>query len=79
MAKARLMHREAEVLRLRYGVTESGHSYNLAEIARMFKVSRQRAHQIHNKAIRKLIKAHFAKRDKVSEKLDELAELLRQS
>jgi RNA polymerase sigma factor (sigma-70 family) len=49
-----LTYREREIIKLRYGFADDGVSYNLAETAHIFKVTRERIRQIENKAIRKL-------------------------
>ena len=48
-----LSKREAEVLKLRYGI-DSGHEMTLEEIGREFDVTRERIRQIEAKALRKL-------------------------
>ena len=48
-----LTKREAEVLKLRYGI-ESGHEMTLEEIGKEFDVTRERIRQIEAKALRKL-------------------------
>lgn len=48
-----LSKREAEVLKLRYGM-ENGHEMTLEEIGREFDVTRERIRQIESKALRKL-------------------------
>lgn len=55
MAKAMsaLNHREREILRLRYGLTD-GYSYTLEEVGNIFSVTRERVRQIETNALRKL-------------------------
>jgi len=48
-----LNHREREILRLRYGLTD-GYSYTLEEVGKIFSVTRERVRQIESKAVRKL-------------------------
>jgi len=48
-----LSYREREIIKLRYGI-EDGHTYTLAEIGRIFKVTRDRIRQVEANAIRKL-------------------------
>jgi RNA polymerase primary sigma factor len=48
-----LTEREAEVLRMRYGLYD-GRQHTLEEVGKMFGVTRERIRQIENKAIRKL-------------------------
>ncbi|MGE3163948.1 MAG: RNA polymerase sigma factor RpoD/SigA [Planctomycetota bacterium] len=48
-----LTHREREVLKLRFGL-EDGLVFTLDEVGQIFNVSRERARQIENQAIRKL-------------------------
>ncbi len=50
---AMLDHREREILRLRYGLHD-GYCYTLAEVGRIFAVSRERVRQIESLALRKL-------------------------
>jgi RNA polymerase sigma factor (sigma-70 family) len=50
----KLTFREQEVLKLRYGLGESGLCHSLTEVAQAVKVSRERARQIENVAIRKI-------------------------
>ncbi|QDT14001.1 sigma-70 family RNA polymerase sigma factor [Alienimonas californiensis] len=49
-----LTGREREIIRMRYGLNESGYSYTLEETGRYFKVTRERIRQIESKALRKL-------------------------
>jgi RNA polymerase primary sigma factor len=49
----RLNHREREILRLRYGLTD-GYAYTLEEVGKIFCVTRERVRQIEAKAVRKL-------------------------
>ena len=48
-----LNHREREILRMRYGLTD-GYAYTLEEVGKIFSVTRERARQIEAKAVRKL-------------------------
>jgi len=48
-----LNHREREILRLRYGLTD-GYAYTLEEVGKIFSVTRERVRQIESKAVRKL-------------------------
>ena len=48
-----LTHREREILRLRYGLTD-GYAYTLEEVGKIFSVTRERVRQIESKAVRKL-------------------------
>jgi RNA polymerase primary sigma factor len=48
-----LNHREREILRLRYGLTD-GYTYTLEEVGQIFSVTRERVRQIESKAVRKL-------------------------
>ena len=47
--------REAEILRLRFGLGDDGEK-TLEEVGERFKVSRERVRQLENKALRKLRK-----------------------
>jgi RNA polymerase primary sigma factor len=49
----RLNHREREIIRLRYGLTD-GYAYTLEEVGKIFSVTRERVRQIEAKAVRKL-------------------------
>ncbi|MFH5804384.1 sigma-70 family RNA polymerase sigma factor [Alienimonas sp. DA493] len=49
-----LTGREREIIRMRYGLNDSGYSYTLEETGRYFKVTRERIRQIESKALRKL-------------------------
>jgi len=48
-----LSYREREIIKLRYGIGD-GYTYTLEEVARTFKVTRERVRQAEAKAIRKL-------------------------
>ncbi len=48
-----LNHREREILKLRYGLTD-GYAYTLEEVGKIFSVTRERVRQIEAKAVRKL-------------------------
>ncbi|MEZ6119166.1 MAG: sigma-70 family RNA polymerase sigma factor [Pirellulaceae bacterium] len=48
-----LNHREREILRLRYGLTD-GYTYTLEEVGQIFSVTRERVRQIESKAVKKL-------------------------
>jgi RNA polymerase primary sigma factor len=48
-----LSYREREIVKLRYGLGD-GHNYTLEEVARVFRVTRERIRQIEVKAFRKL-------------------------
>jgi RNA polymerase primary sigma factor len=50
---AGLNHREREILRMRYGLTD-GYAYTLEEVGKIFSVTRERVRQIEAKAVRKL-------------------------
>ena len=52
----KLTYREREILKLRYGL--SGGVYTLAEVGRIFKITKERVRQIEYKGIRRL--QHFA-------------------
>ncbi len=52
-ALATLTEREADVLRMRFGMYD-GHAHTLEEVGQIFGVTRERIRQIENKAIRKL-------------------------
>jgi RNA polymerase primary sigma factor len=49
-----LTTREAEVIRMRFGLNENGKQYNLEETGNEFGVTRERIRQIEAEAIRKL-------------------------
>ena len=53
-----LTSREREIIKLRYGLGD-GSTYTLAEIGRIFKVTRERIRQIEAKALEK-IRTHSA-------------------
>jgi RNA polymerase primary sigma factor len=55
-----LNHREREILKLRYGLTD-GYTYTLEEVGRIFQVTRERVRQIESKAVRKLQQPYRAK------------------
>jgi RNA polymerase primary sigma factor len=48
-----LSHREREILRLRFGLSD-GYSYTLEEVGKIFSVTRERVRQIESKAVQKL-------------------------
>jgi len=48
-----LTYREREIIKLRYGIG-GGYAYTLAEVAKIFKVTRERVRQVEAKAMRKL-------------------------
>ena len=48
-----LNHREREIVRMRYGLTD-GYAYTLEEVGKIFSVTRERVRQIEAKAVRKL-------------------------
>jgi RNA polymerase primary sigma factor len=56
-----LTYREREVIRLRYGLAD-GHAYTLADIGRIFSVSRERVRQIETGALKKLQQPMRAKK-----------------
>ena len=58
-----LTHREAEVLRMRFGMYD-GRTHTLEEVGQIFGVTRERIRQIENKAIRKLRHPSRAKKIK---------------
>lgn len=47
-------YREREIIRLRFGISEHGHSYTLEEISRIFNITRERIRQIELKTMKKL-------------------------
>jgi RNA polymerase primary sigma factor len=49
-----LSPREQEIVRMRYGLNESGKEYTLQEVGEMFQVTRERIRQIEEKALLKL-------------------------
>lgn len=49
-----LSPREQEIVRMRYGLNESGKEYTLQEVGEMFQVTRERIRQIEEKALVKL-------------------------
>lgn len=49
-----LIYREREIVKLRYGLGEDGFSHTREDVAKIFKVSRERVRQVEAKAIRKL-------------------------
>jgi RNA polymerase primary sigma factor len=53
-ALGRLDTREKEVLRLRYGLDGNGRAHTLEEVARRFKLTRERIRQIESRALRKM-------------------------
>ena len=53
-----LSYREKEVIKMRFGVGEDCTEYTYSEIARIFKVTRERVRQVERKAIRKLKNAY---------------------
>jgi RNA polymerase primary sigma factor len=55
-----LSHREREILRLRYGLSD-GYSYTLEEVGKIFSVTRERVRQIESKAVRKLQQPYRSK------------------
>jgi RNA polymerase primary sigma factor len=55
-----LNHREREILRLRYGLTD-GYAYTLEEVGKIFSVTRERVRQIESKAVRKLQQPYRSK------------------
>ncbi|MCL4508352.1 MAG: sigma-70 family RNA polymerase sigma factor [Chloroflexi bacterium] len=50
----RLEPREREVLQLRYGLDEAGRPHTLEEVAKKFRLTRERIRQIENRALRKM-------------------------
>lgn len=60
----RCTEREAEVLRLRFGLTD-GKTRTLEEVAEIFGVSRERVRQIEHKAIHRPV--HLTRRKKISD------------
>ncbi|MFW6160866.1 MAG: RNA polymerase sigma factor RpoD, partial [Acidobacteriota bacterium] len=56
-----LTEREAEVLKMRFGL-ENGNEHTLEEVGQRFNVTRERIRQIEAKAIRKLRKSKFSSR-----------------
>jgi RNA polymerase primary sigma factor len=49
-----LSPREQEIVRMRYGLNETGKEYTLQEVGEMFQVTRERIRQIEEKALLKL-------------------------
>ena len=68
-ALATLSEREAEIIRLRFGIG-TGYPRTLEELGRIFNVTRERVRQIEAKAIRKL--KHPSRSDKLRTYLDNL-------
>lgn len=60
----RCTEREAEVLRLRFGLTD-GKTRTLEEVAEIFGISRERVRQIEHKAIHRPV--HLTRRKKISD------------
>ncbi len=63
-----LKEREREVLRLRFGLSDSGHGATLEEIGQMFGLTRERIRQIEAKALGRL--RHSSRGDALREFLD---------
>lgn len=63
-----LKERECEVLRLRFGLSDSGHGATLEEIGQMFGLTRERIRQIEAKALGQL--RHPSRGDKLREFFD---------
>lgn len=63
-----LKERESEVLRLRFGLSDSGHGATLEEIGQMFGLTRERIRQIEAKALDRL--RHSSRGDTLREFLD---------
>lgn len=55
-----LSPREQQIVRLRYGLNETGKEYTLQEVGEIFKVTRERIRQIEEKALLKLRSPHPA-------------------
>lgn len=49
-----LTEREAQIIKMRFGLTQDGQDYTLEEVSRQFGVNRERIRQIESKALRKL-------------------------
>lgn len=60
-----LDYREAMIVRYRFGFCEDGVSKTLEEVARIFKITRERVRQLETKALRKL--RHPSKRKKIED------------
>jgi RNA polymerase primary sigma factor len=56
-----LTHREADVLRMRFGLGD-GNEHTLEEVGQRFRVTRERIRQIEAKALRSLKSSHFSRR-----------------
>lgn len=63
-----LKERESKVLRLRFGLSDSGHVATLEEIGQIFGVTRERIRQIEARALRRL--RHLGRGDALREFLD---------
>jgi len=55
-----LSPREQQIVRLRYGLNESGKEYTLQEVGEIFQVTRERIRQIEERALLKLRSPHHA-------------------
>ena len=53
-----LSPREQQIVRMRYGLNETGKEYTLQEVGGVFKVTRERIRQIEEKALLKLRRPH---------------------
>jgi RNA polymerase primary sigma factor len=66
-----LSHRQREIIKLRYGLGD-GYTYTLAEVGRIFKVTRERVRQVEAEALRRL--QHPARRRCLEGLFDEARE-----
>jgi RNA polymerase primary sigma factor len=55
-----LSPREQQIVRLRYGLNETGKEYTLQEVGEIFQVTRERIRQIEERALMKLRSPHHA-------------------
>jgi RNA polymerase primary sigma factor len=49
-----LPEKEAEILKMRYGVGGDDYAYTLEELGKIFNITRERVRQIENKALKKM-------------------------
>ncbi len=57
-----LSPREQEIVRMRYGMNETGKEYTLQECGEKFQVTRERIRQIEENALMKLRRAQYSNR-----------------